>query len=346
MKCIVTGNHGYIGYFLVHELLKAGHEVKGIDTDYFPKEAFGRNDIYSSSDRISQLKMDIRDITVSDLIGYDAVFHLAALPNDPAGDIDPSVTEDINYLATVQLGISSKRAKVKRFIFASSCSVYGVNGEQLINENSGTYPITAYAVSKLNSEKALLSMSSRSFAVTCMRNATCYGVSPRMRFDMVLNNFIAYLVTTGKIRILSDGKSWRPLIHVEDVARAYVTILESDIDSVYSEIFSIGSENFTVSDLANVAKSAVEGAEIEYVKDGPKDMRSYKVNFNRFQKITDFKPMWTARQSAKELYNACLEYGLDMDKFNDSSFWAGKQLQKLLKYNEIDSQFRFVKRKK
>lgn len=346
MKCIVTGNHGYIGYFLVHELLKAGHEVKGIDTDYFPKESFGRNDIYSSSDRISQLKMDIRDITVSDLIGYDAVFHLAALPNDPAGDIDPSVTEDINYLATVQLGISSKRAKVKRFIFASSCSVYGVNGEQLINENSGTYPITAYAVSKLNSEKALLSMSSRSFAVTCMRNATCYGVSPRMRFDMVLNNFIAYLVTTGKIRILSDGKSWRPLIHVEDVARAYVTILESDIDSVYSEIFSIGSENFTVSDLANVAKSAVEGAEIEYVKDGPKDMRSYKVNFNRFQKITDFKPMWTARQSAKELYNACLEYGLDMDKFNDSSFWAGKQLQKLLKYNEIDSQFRFVKRKK
>ena len=344
MKCIVTGNHGFIGYFLVHELLKAGHEVTGIDVDYFPKKAFGRNDLFSSSDRIAQLNKDIRDITVNDLIGYDAVFHLAALPNDPAGEIDPNVTEDINYLATVQLGIASKRAGVKRFIFASSCSVYGVNGEQQINENSDTYPITAYAVSKLNSEKALLSMSSRSFAVSCMRNATCYGVSPRMRFDMVLNNFMAYLVTTGKIRILSDGNSWRPLIHVEDVARAYAIMLESDIDSIYSEIFSIGSENFTVRDLANVARSAVEGAEIEYVKDGPKDMRSYKVNFNKFQKMTDFKPVWTAKQGAKELYDACIEYGLNVDKFNDTSFWTGKQLQKLLNSNMIDSHFRFVKR--
>ena len=344
MKCIVTGNHGYIGYFLVNELIKAGHEVMGIDVDYFPKKVFGRKDVVSSSQGIDQLNKDIRDITVSDLVGYDAVFHLAALPNDPAGDIDPDVTEDINYLATVQLGIASKRAGVKRFIFASSCSLYGVNGEQQINENSGTYPITSYAVSKLNSEKALLSMSSRSFAVSCMRNATCYGVSPRMRLDMVLNNFMAYLVTTGSIKILSDGNSWRPLIHVEDVARAYALMLETDIDNIYSEVFSIGSENFTIKTLANVAKSSVEGAEIDYVKGGTRDMRSYKVNFNKFHKMTGFKPIWDAKHGARELYDAFLEYGLDLDKFNDASFWAGKQLQLLLDSNIINSYFRFLKR--
>ena len=345
MKCLVTGSHGFIGYFLVNELLKAGHEVTGVDIDYFPSQIFGRNDILVSSKKAIQLTKDIRDITENDLIGYDAIFHLAALPNDPAGDIDPKVTEDINYLATVQLGINSKRAGVKRFIFASSCSVYGVNGEHQINENSGTYPITPYAVSKLNSERALLSMSSRSFAVSCMRNATCYGVSPRMRFDMVLNNFIAYLVTSGKIRILSDGTAWRPLIHVEDIARAYVATLESDIDNVYSEVFSIGSENFTIRNLADVARSAVNGAEIEYAKDGPKDLRSYKVNFNKFQKMTNFKPVWTVKKGARELYDACLEYGLNKDNFNDPSFWAGKQFLSLINNNRLDSNFRFTEKK-
>jgi nucleoside-diphosphate-sugar epimerase len=344
MKCLVTGSHGFIGYLLVNELLKSGHTVTGIDVDYFPKEKiFGRKEAYESSLNITQLNKDIRDLSVDNLRGFDVVFHLAALPNDPAGDLNPAVTEDINYLATVQLAISSKRAGVGRFVFASSSSVYGVNGDQQINENSGTYPITPYAVSKLNSEKALISMSSKDFAVTCMRNATCYGVSPRMRFDMVLNNFMAYLVTTGKIRILSDGTAWRPLIHVEDVARAYTKLLDTDVDLVYSEIFSIGSENFKIRDLAEVASSAVGDAEIEYARDGQRDMRSYNVNFSKFGAMTGFKPKWNAKSGANELYEAYKAYGLDVDKFNESSFWAGKHFRKLLDTGQIDNSFRFIR---
>lgn len=344
MKALVTGNHGFIGYLLVNELLKSGHSVTGVDVDYFPRDKiFGRKDAFASSLSITQLNKDIRDLTIDDFRGFDVVFHLAALPNDPAGDLNPAVTEDINYLATVQLAISSKRAGVRRFVFASSSSVYGVNGNLQINENSGTYPITPYAVSKLNSEKVLISMSSKNFAVTCMRNATCYGVSPRMRLDMVLNNFMAYLVTTGKIRILSDGTTWRPLVHVEDVARAYTKLLDIDVDLVYSEIFSLGSENFKIGDLAEVAKSAVDGAEIEYAQDKQRDMRSYNVNFAKFSSMTGFKPKWNAKSGAFELYEAYKAYGLNKENFNDSSFWAGKHFKKLLDTGQIDGSFRFIR---
>ncbi|MHB8396209.1 MAG: NAD-dependent epimerase/dehydratase family protein [Thermoplasmataceae archaeon] len=338
---MVTGNHGYIGHILADELVKSGYTVGGYDLDYFPKDVFGREDTLLSSPKILQVTKDIRDVTIADLKGYDAIFHLAGLPNDPAGDLNPSVTEDINYLATVQLATTAKRAGVKRFIFASSCSVYGVNGDSMINENSDTYPITPYAVSKLKSEKALLSMSSSEFAVTCMRNATCYGVSPRMRFDMVLNNFIGYAVTEGKIKILSDGSSWRPLVHVEDISRAYLTVLESDVNSVGSEVFSIGSENFKISDLATVVSKSIPSAEVEYAKGGTKDMRSYRVNFSKFHKMTGFLPLWDAKRGARELFDAYLHYGLNSNNFMSKSFWAGNYFKFLLDSGVIDNNFRF-----
>lgn len=344
LKCLVTGNHGFIGHLLVNKLLYLGHDVTGLDCDYFPTTVFAHHDLVNSSSHIPQLRVDIRDLRSKDLTGFDAVLHLAALPNDPASYLSPSVTEDINFLATFGLATEAKRAGVKRFIYASSCSVYGANGERLINENSRVAPLTPYAISKLNSEISLLLMSSEDFAVTIMRNATCYGASPRMRFDMVLNNFIGYAVTEGKIKIFSDGSAWRPLVHVEDVAESYSIALEAEVRDVCSQIFSIGSQNYKISDLAYVAQSVSKDSEIEFVPGGQRDNRSYRINFSKAEKILGFRPKWTAIQGAKEVLDACRSFGLNRENFKDRMFWADKNFEYLREKSLIDPSFRFVER--
>lgn len=346
MRCLVTGNHGYIGSIMSNGLIKNGYDVVGYDCDYFPSEIFGREDAFKSRSKIRQISKDIRDVSEKDMKGIDAVIHLAALPNDPACDLNPAVTYDINYLATLQLAIAAKRAGVKKFIYASSCSVFGVKGEEIINEGDRPSPITPYGVSKLNSEISLLQMNSDDFAVICMRNATCYGVSPRMRFDMVLNNLVGYAYTEGKVKILSDGTAWRPLVHIEDVTLAYILALEMEAQDISGQVFSIGSENFQVKDIANIVSSIVPNSEVFYDPKGQKDWRSYRVNFNKANKILGFKPKWGARAGAEELYTAYQQLKMTKENFQHNKFWAGKYFKSLIDSKKIDKDFRIIKKAK
>ncbi len=345
MRCLVTGNHGYIGYILADELVKAGYEVTGYDYDYFSDNSFGRKDALKSSGRIKQISKDLREIKESDFEGIDAVIHLAALPNDPACDLAPEVTYDINYLATLQAAIAAKRAGVKRFIYASSCSVFGVKGDELINEGDRPSPITAYGLSKMYAENALLQMNSRDFTVTCMRNATCYGVSPRMRFDMVLNNLVGYAYTEGRIRVLSDGTSWRPIVHIEDVAGAYIAALKAPESDISGQIFAVGSENFTVNEIAQIVAEVVPGSEIAHNPNAQKDWRSYRVSFNKMIRVLGYRPKWTAKKGAEELYKAYKEFGLTKENFQNEQFWAGKHFKSMVNERIIDKDFEFTKKR-
>jgi nucleoside-diphosphate-sugar epimerase len=342
MRCLVTGNHGYIGYILSHELIKSGNEVVGYDCDYFPIECFGRKDAFESGKKIPQIKKDLRDVSKEDMKGIDAVVHLAALPNDPACDLNPEVAQDINYLATLKVAIAAKEAGVKRFIFASSCSVFGVKGSETVNENDRPAPITPYGVSKLNAETALLLMNSDKFTVTCMRNATCYGVSPRMRFDMVLNNLVGYAYTEGKVKMLSDGTAWRPLVHIEDVAKAYIMALEAPKADVASQIFSVGTENFQVKEIAETVGRSVPGSVIEYAPCGQKDFRSYRASFGKLEKILGFTPKWSAETGARELCSAYKDFGLNRENFQNKEFWAGKYFKYLIDSKGVDGDLRLL----
>jgi len=343
-KCLVTGNHGYIGNILTHRLLEQGFEVTGIDCDYFPQDhCFGREDAFKAQKKVTkQLKKDLRDVTEDDLKGHDSVIHLAAIPNDWACDQVPSLTQDINHLATLQLAINAKRARVKRFIFASSCSVYGANGDRLINEESRPAPITPYGLSKLNAEDALRAMNSEEFTVVSMRNATCYGISPRMRFDMVLNNLVGWAYTTGAVNMhLSDGTSWRPLVHIEDVAKAYILALGAPGDSVGGNVFSVVGQNMMIRDVAEIAREHVPGSKVEYRRGAPKDWRSYNVSSSKIERILGFTPSWNVKMGAQELYEAYQKIGLTKDDFeNNPIYWAGKQFGRLIRDGLVDETLR------
>jgi nucleoside-diphosphate-sugar epimerase len=337
---LVTGNHGYIGTIMTHELIKEGFEVTGVDCDYFDYEKpFGRRDAFESKNKVkTQIKKDIRDLTKKDFEGIDAVIHLAALPNDWACNLSPNATQDINYLSTLQLATNAKRAGVERFVYASSCSVYGVKGNEEINEGDRPAPITPYGFSKLNSEEALKNFSTNDFSVVSMRNATCYGVSPRMRFDMVLNNLVGWVHTTGVVNMHeSNGKTWRPIVHIEDVAQAYILALKAPKNLISSNVFSVVGENYMVTDIAEIAKESVPGSTVIYAENAPQDWRSYRVIGSKIEKMLGFSPKWNAKEGAKELRQAYESYGLTEEEFKQNRiFWAGKQFSYLINNNLVD----------
>ncbi|MDE1854709.1 MAG: SDR family oxidoreductase [Candidatus Micrarchaeota archaeon] len=324
---LMTGNRGYIGRIMADLFLRSGYNVSGIDAGYFGTNGFAKS--MNLRNPKVQLKMDFRDFT--DFKGMDAVVHLAGLPNDWAADLNPKMAEELNSKATIDLALRAKAAGVKRFIFASSCSVFGANGDKLISEESKPAPVTPYGFSKLHAEEGLLKLNDDSFTVTCMRNATCYGVSPRMRFDMVLNNLVAYAFVEGKVKVLSDGTAWRPIVHIRDVSVAFLKALEADREVVSGQVFAVGGYNYTVSDIAKIAKAAVPGSMIEFNPQGQKDPRSYNVDFTKIKKALDFSCEWTPEKGAKELYEAYREYGLNKESFQQREFWAGKQLEYLIK---------------
>jgi len=341
MRCLVTGNHGFIGYIMTHELLKNGHEVVGYDYDYFPKETFGRPDTFESSKGIKQITKDVRDISSEDLKGIDAVIHLAGLPNDTAGDVIPDITMDINYLSTMELAIRAKRSGVKRFLFSSTASVYGAQeGDILIDEESKPNPITHYGISKFYSEIALLNMNSENFAVTCMRNTTCYGVSPRMRFDMVLNTFVGTAYTEKKLKMLNDGMIWRPLVHIEDVAAAFNIVLKTDVSKVAGQRFIIGSETQRIIDLAKTVKEFIPEAVIEY-ENNNRDPRSYRLNCEKAKKVLGFVPKRSIKDGIKELLAAYDDFKLTKEKFDDKRFWAAKYYRYLVNSGQVDNNLRW-----
>lgn len=309
MKVLVTGHHGYIGSVAAPMLLEAGHEVTGLDTFFYDGCDFLDDPI-----DFPTLRMDIRDVTTELLEGYDAVVHLAALSNDPLGELSAELTREINLRGTVELAQKGKEAGVHRFVFASSCSMYGASGtDDLMTEDAPLRPLTAYAESKVRAEEALSELADADFAPIFMRNATAYGASPRVRFDVVLNNLAAWAFTSGKVRIMSDGTPWRPLVHVRDINTAAAAALVAPVERVANQAFNVGanSENYRVRDLADIVHETFPGCEIEYAEGAGPDPRSYRVDFSKLaETLPNATPTWSARDGAQELLEAFRSVGL------------------------------------
>jgi nucleoside-diphosphate-sugar epimerase len=317
-RVLVTGHNGYIGSVLVKVLRNAGYEATGLDTDLFVHNRFVGEVI-----PVPSIQKDLRDIVPADLEGFEAVLHLAALSNDPLGDLDPALTYQINHEATMQLARFAKHAGVRRFLFSSSCSMYGAAGDAMLDESAPFNPVTPYAHSKVLVENQLGSLADAEFSPVFLRNTTAYGVSPFMRFDIVLNNLVGWAYTTGKAVIQSDGTPWRPLIHIEDICRAFLAVLESPREAIHNQAFNVGltEENYQVRDLARIVQETVPGCRIEYSPNGSPDPRSYRVNFNKIKSaLPGFRPSWNARRGAQELYEACCASKLSFEDFNGPRF--------------------------
>lgn len=340
MRVLVTGHHGYIGSVLVRLLREVGHDVIGLDSDFFANNRF-----VGLVTEVPTLKRDLRDVEAADLAGFDAVLHLAALSNDPLGDLNPQLTYEINYRATMKLASLAKKSGLRRFLFSSSCSMYGAARSEMLDESAPFRPVTPYAESKVLVEGELGSLADENFSPVFLRNTTAYGVSPFMRFDIVLNNLVAWAYTTGKIQIQSDGTPWRPLIHIEDICRAFLAVLEAPIEVVHNQAFNVGitEENYQVRDVARVVQETVPGCVIEYSPAGGPDPRSYRVNFGKIKDmLPGFRPKWNVRRGAQELYAACQEAKLTLDDFDGPRFKRITHIRKMLAEHRLDSQLRWT----
>jgi len=341
MRVLVTGHHGYIGSVLAPALRDAGHDVVGLDAFYFRGCDFGED-----TELEPALALDLRDVRPADLEGLDAVVHLAALSNDPLGDLNLDWTFAINRDGAIALARAAKEAGVRRFVFASSCSMYGAAaGDALLAEDAPLHPLTPYADSKIAAEEALQELAGDGFAPVAMRNATVYGVSPRLRLDVVLNNLVAWAHTTGAIRLQSDGSSWRPLVHVRDVARATTALLEASEDAVCGEAFNIGSgaQNYRIRELAEIVRECLPSCQITYAEGASSDPRSYRVDFSKFESaFPECRFEWTAERGADELVRAYETVGLTFDEFQGHRYIRLGRLTRLLEAGALDEDLRWA----
>ncbi len=336
MHVLVTGNLGYIGPVVVETLRAAGHQVTGWDTDFFYE-----CDLFPLPKPDYQVFRDVRGIGPDDLDGIDGIVHLAALSNDPLGALDPKITESINHLATVRLARIAKSIGIPRFIFASSCSIYGFSESGWVAETDAVNPLTEYAESKAQSEIELVELMDDSFTPVMLRNATAYGLSARMRFDLVLNNLVGCAVTSGQLRIMSDGTPWRPMIHIRDIAKACLMALEAPKDSVAGQILNVGSEdqNHQVNSIASAASKAVADAQVLYTGEHGADSRSYRVAFKRiYEAIPGFACDWDIERGAAEIRDGMLHAKVRERDFISSRFTRLHRLQELLGAGDLDDQ--------
>jgi nucleoside-diphosphate-sugar epimerase len=318
----------------------AGHEVVGLDTYLFEGGTFGADGV-----QIDAMRMDLRDVETADLRGFDAVMHLAALSNDPLGDVNPQLTYDINHLGSVRLARVAKEAGVKRLIFASSCSLYGVAGDEKLTEEAAFNPVTPYGVSKVLFEQDVAKLADADFSPTFLRNATAYGVSPRLRADVVVNNLVAIAFTTGEVVIQSDGTPWRPLVHIEDITRAFLAVLHAPRELVHNEAFNVGrsEENYRVRDLGELVEQVVPGSQVRYAEGGGPDPRCYRENCGKIMRtLPEYKPQWTVRRGMEQLRDAFKENGLTSEELLGDRYFRIKRIRALQANGLLDESLRWT----
>ena len=340
MKVLVTGHDGYIGQVLVPLFKGAGHEVVGLDSDLFEGCGFGEEG--TGPDR--KIRKDIRDVTPEDLEGIEAVVHLAAISNDPLGDYRPQLTDDINHLATVKVARAAKAAGASRFLYSSSCSLYGAHGDAPIDEHAAFNPVTPYGESKVHSEQSLTELADDSFSPTFLRNATAYGVSPRLRGDLVVNNLTGFAHTTGKVFLKSDGTSWRPLVHIEDISRAFLQLMEAPRELVHGEAFNVGStqENYRVRDVAEIVGQIVPNSTVTLSDQAFNDLRNYRVNCDKIAERVGFQTKWTVPDGVRELYEAFKATGLTLEDLEGSRYMRIKRVKEQIESGRLDQDLRWV----
>lgn len=340
MKVLVTGHLGYIGAEMVPVLRSLGHDVVGLDTGFFDE-----CDFVTAPEKIEELRVDLRDVTPAHLAGIDAVAHLAALSNDPLGDVNASITYDINQHASVNLAKAAKEAGVSRFLFSSSCSLYGAGGDSELDEQAEFHPVTPYGESKVLVEQAVSKLASDDFSPVYFRNATAYGVSRRLRADIVVNNLVGHAVTTGKVLLQSDGTPWRPLVHIGDIIGAFAAALTAPKASIHNQAFNVGKsgENYRIREVAELVKEVVPNCEVAFAPGASPDTRNYRVDFSKIEAgLPGFRAKWSLRDGIEELYQAYVGAGLDQATWQGPRYYRLKTVMGLQSRGKLDAQLRWT----